>query len=86
MMDHSANTGIAKVRAALQRGDSLTHMDALRRFGLWSLATAIHSLKGQGMAIHSRLINVRTSTGNLSRVALYSLDPEASHPDEVCDA
>lgn len=50
MMDHSANTGIAKVRAALQRGDSLTHMDALRRFGLWSL------------------------------------DPMASHPNEVRDA
>lgn len=80
------DTGIAKVRAALEAGDALTHMDALRRFGLWSLAVAIHSLKQQGMAIHSRLISVRTSTGDKARVALYSLDPLASHPNEVRDA
>lgn len=76
-------TGIAKVRAALEAGDALTHKDALRRFGLWSLAVTIHSLKQQGMAIHSRLIIVRTSTGDRARVALYSLNPAARHPDEV---
>lgn len=80
------DTGIAQVRAALEAGEALTHMDALRRFGLWSLAVAIHSLKQQGMAIHSRLISVRTSTGDKARVALYSLDPMASHSDEVRDA
>ncbi len=86
MTKDAGMTGIAKVREALQRGDSLTHKDALQRFGLWSLAVSIHSLKQQGMPIHSRLIFVRTSTGDKARVALYSLDPEASHPDEVRDA
>ena len=79
----STDTGIAKVRAALEAGDALTHRDALNRFGLYSLAVAIHALKQQGMAIHSRLIIVRTSTGDRARVALYSLDHEAIHPDEV---
>lgn len=83
MMDHSANTGIAKVRAALEAGDALTHRDALNRFGLYSLAVAIHALKQQGMVIHSRLIFVRTSTGDRARVALYSTQPNATHPDEV---
>lgn len=82
----STDTGIAKVRAALEAGDALTHMDALHRFGLWSLAVAIHTLKARGMAIHSRLISVRTSTGDQARVAMYSLDPAASHPDEVRSA
>lgn len=86
MTKDAGMTGVAKVRAALEAGDALTHKDALQRFGLWSLAVAIHSLKQQGMLIHSRLIFVRASTGDKVRVALYSLDPEASHPDEVCDA
>lgn len=76
-------TGKTKVRAALEAGDALTHRDALNRFGLYSLAVAVHSLKAQGMAIHSRLIIVRTSNGDRARVALYSLNPAASHPDEV---
>ena len=76
-------TGIAKVRAALEAGDALTHRDALNRFGLYSLAVAIHALKQQGMPIHSRLIFVRTSNGEKARVALYSVSPAASHPDEV---
>lgn len=86
MTDHSHKPGVERVREALLQGDGLTHKDALHRFGLWSLAVAIHSLKRQGMLIHSRLIFVRASTGDKVRVALYSLDPEASHPDEVCDA
>jgi len=83
MTVHFHKPGVERVREALQKGDALTHKDALHRFGLWSLAVAIHSLKRQGMAIHSRLIFVRTSTGDKVRVALYSLDPEAGHPDEV---
>ena len=73
MMAHSTDTGISLVRAALQRGEKLTALEALRRFDLWSLATVIHSLRQQGMAINSELIEVTTKDGGTARVALYSL-------------
>lgn len=69
--------GIQQVRAALERGEKLTHRDALQRFGLMSLAVAIHTLKARDkLPIQSRLIMVDTAHGDRARVAEYWLGSE----------
>ncbi len=75
----SINTGIEQVRAALERGERLTPLDALNRFGLWSLASAIHALRKQGMAIDAELIDVATKNGGSARVAQYRIAPANAH-------
>lgn len=62
-------TGRDQVRNALERGESLTALDALHRFGLHSLATAIHDLKRKGLAIEADMID----TPGGARVARYRL-------------
>lgn len=71
--NRSTETGIEQVRAALERGERLTPLDALNRFGLWSLASAIHALRKQGMAIDAELIDVGTRNGGSARVAQYCI-------------
>jgi hypothetical protein len=78
--NRSTETGIEQVRAALECGERLTPLDALNRFGLWSLASAIHALRKQGMAIDAELIDVDTRNGGSARVAQYRIAPaNASH-------
>ena len=71
-------TGKDQVRAALERGERLTHLDALNRWGLWHLAVAIFALKREGMAIDTELIQVTTRNGDTARVAQYSLAQPAA--------
>lgn len=74
-VNRSTETGIEQVRAALERGERLTPMDVLNRFGLWSLASAVHALRKQGMAIDAELIDVGTKNGGSARVAQYRIAP-----------
>lgn len=54
---------------ALKRGESLTPLDSLRRFGCLRLGARIWNLRHQGHNIKKQL--VKTSSGK--RVAQYSL-------------
>lgn len=66
-------TDIALIQAALERGERLTALRALKRYDVWSLAVAIHSLKKRGMPIKQRLIKLP----NGKIVALYWIEDEA---------
>ena len=61
----------ARIKAALLRGEKLTPMDALRRFGCFRLGARIWELRNeQGMDI--RTGQFRTESGKI--VAAYSLN------------
>jgi tRNA/tmRNA/rRNA uracil-C5-methylase (TrmA/RlmC/RlmD family) len=77
----TAETGIEQVRAALERGERLTPLDALNRFGLWSLASAIHALRKQGMEIDAELIEVASMNSGSARVAQYRIAPANARDD-----
>lgn len=74
MKHNRKTTGQELVRMALERGEMLTPLDALQRFGLHSLAVAIHALKRKGLHIEAELIE--TSGG--ARVARYRLGSGAT--------
>ena len=57
-----------KIRAALERGEKLTPMGALRRFNCLRLAARVENLRKAGMPIKTRKI-----TRNGSTFAQYSL-------------
>ena len=59
----------AAILAALKRGEKLTPLEALNRFGCSRLAARIWDLERMGYQIHSEMI--RLSTGK--HVARYSL-------------
>ncbi len=58
---------------ALKRGETLTPLDALRRFGCFRLGARIWDLKKAGHEIDMRLIDC----GNGKHVAEYSLQEVA---------
>ena len=61
----------ARIKAALLRGETLTPMDALRRFGCFRLGARIWDLRnGHGMDIRTE--QFRTESGKI--VAAYSLN------------
>jgi hypothetical protein len=53
---------------ALQRGEILTPLDALKRFGCFRLGARVYDLRCEGHLIDKRLIDV----GNGKHVAAYS--------------
>lgn len=57
---------------ALQEGRKLTHLDALRDFGIWSLAPRIFELRRQGYQILSEMIEVQSG----KKIAVYWIVPE----------
>lgn len=59
-----------RILQALQRGDRLTPMDALDRFGCFRLAARIDDLKKQNHDIRSELVRRGDAT-----VAEYSMVP-----------
>lgn len=72
--DASTKTfAINVVHDALKRGERLTSLRALKRYDVWSLAVAIHSLKKRGLPIKQRLIKL--SNGKI--VALYWIEDDA---------
>ena len=61
----------ARIKAALLRGETLTPMDALRRFGCFRLGARIWELRNEhGMDIRTE--QYRTESGKI--VAAYSLN------------
>ena len=61
----------AQIKAALLRGEKLTPMDALRRFGCFRLGARIWDLRNEhGMDIRTE--QFRTESGKI--VAAYSLN------------
>ena len=63
------DTQCKRILAALKRGERLTQLDILNRFGAMQAGTRIFDLRKQGHPILTRMI--RTNTGK--RVAEYSL-------------
>lgn len=58
-----------KVRSALERGDSLTALEAWERFGVLHLASSIRRLREMGCAINSE--RIKTASGK--HIARYSM-------------
>lgn len=59
------------ILAALLAGETLTPLDALKRFGCFRLGARIWDLKRAGYEIDMQLID----TGNGKHVAAYSMSP-----------
>ncbi len=58
------------IREALERGEKLTPLDALNRFGCLRLGARVWDLRDSGMNIVSTMVTV----GNNKKVAQYSLN------------
>ena len=65
---HTAPSQAGTILAYLKRGNTLTPLEALERFGCLRLGARIHELKRHGIAIASSMIQV-----NGKKVARYSL-------------
>jgi hypothetical protein len=61
-----------QIREHLQKGKSLTAIEALHYFNCFRLSGRIHELRKEGMKIKSELITI-TSGGKQKRVSKYSL-------------
>lgn len=59
---------------ALQNGDKITPMIALRRFGVMRLAARVCELREIGYRIRTKTRIVKSKTSGKIRVAEYSLD------------
>ena len=69
-MDEKFRTQRELVRAVLEQGESLTSLEALRRFGIARLASRICELKKRGFPVRRRML--RTAKG--ANIAQYFLD------------
>lgn len=67
--EKSARSQCDMILAYLQKGYSLTQMDALRMFGCFRLASRVHDLRERGYNINA--CKITTSTGK--RVCEYVL-------------
>lgn len=61
-----------EIKKYLQKGKSITPLEALYLFHCWALSSRISDLKKQGLKIKSELIEI-TSAGKTKRVSKYSL-------------
>ena len=61
-----------KIREHLEKGKSLTPLEALYYFNCWALSSRISDLRKEGMKIKSELITI-TSGGKRKRVSEYKL-------------
>jgi hypothetical protein len=62
-------TQVEMIRKHLNRGWSITPLQALEKYGIMRLASRINDLKNEGMIIHSVMVN----TGK-KRFAKYFID------------
>jgi len=67
------DTAIGQILMAFSRGESLTSMEALQRFGSFRLPAVVKQLKYDGFRIDSETVAVLTSRGKISHVARYTL-------------
>lgn len=71
MIKWKKGQGIEQVRAALQAGETLTAMEASKRFGLYHLASTIRTLRAEGMAINTVMVETTNKDGEAVRYARY---------------
>ena len=72
---YSTRSAISQIRVALERGERLTSLDALQRFGSSRLAAVIERLKHRdGMPIQSEIIEVHSPSGGTKHVACYWIE------------
>jgi hypothetical protein len=67
-------TQLELVLRALRKGDRLTPLDALNRFGCQRLAGRIWELRKAGHRIIEKMVKVRNRLGDRCYVAEYFLD------------
>jgi len=65
----TAHTQLAKIREALLRGEKITALEALERWGCLRLAARIRDLKDEGLNIDRVMVTV----GQDKQVARYAL-------------
>lgn len=65
-----------KVRTALLNGERLSSRDAYFRFDCYHLASVIHSLRQEGMAISTHKVFVHKDKGRAVVFAEYALASE----------
>lgn len=68
---YDPDSAIGKIFAAFKRGESLTSLEALERFGSFRLSAVVHKLKRDGMLIDSDTVAVETGHGKTALVACY---------------
>jgi hypothetical protein len=61
-----------RIKAHLQKGRSLTAIEALHYFNCFRLSGRVYDLKQQGLNIKSEMIEI-TSDGKTKRVAKYTV-------------
>lgn len=66
-------TARAAILEALQRGESLTSLEAWQRFGASRLAADMFELRSMGWPIHAENIAVPARSGRMAHVARYRL-------------
>lgn len=69
----TSSSQCAAIRQFLERGNSLTALQALNHFGCARLASRIDELRKAGMKIETIWLRVQNSEGKWVRVAEYRL-------------
>lgn len=69
----TSNSRRAAIRAFLERGGTLTALQALNHFGCARLASRIDELRQAGMPIETHWLRVQNRQGKWVRVAEYRL-------------
>lgn len=75
-MDNTSSSQLSRIKSALMNGDTLTPLDALKRFGCFSLGARIWELR------HKHNLDIRTERyiiGGGKSVAAYSLNTQLQH-------
>lgn len=70
---NTSNSQRAAIRTFLERGNSLTALQALNHFGCARLAARIDELRNAGMSIETRWLRLQNRQGKWVRVAEYRL-------------
>jgi hypothetical protein len=69
----SAQTHVEQVLTHLKRGQPITPVEALKRYGCFRLGARIYDLKQRGHHIEKQMIEVETRGGGTARIAEYRL-------------
>lgn len=71
------------IREHLQKGGSLTALEALREFGCFRLASRISDLRSDGMSITKTMEeSISSVTGKTVRIARYKLEEQSPKHEE----